>query len=259
MPYAERPGARIHYLASGAGPALVLAHGAGGNRLSWWQQLPYFERHYRVVRIDHRGFGRSLCEPEAFHPRHFAGDLRAILDAEGIDRAAVVGQSMGGWTALRTALEHPDRISCLVLCGTPAGVLTEPVVEAAMDLAGRVREEGVRGNAALAPDFPEREPALARLYDEINALNDVPDPSMLARLFEPEATLAPERLSELAQPTLFVAGEQDQLFPPGALRSVAARIDGAEFELMQGSGHSTYFEDAKNFNRIVGDFLARQG
>jgi pimeloyl-ACP methyl ester carboxylesterase len=70
------------------------------------------------VAFDHRGFGRSTCAPEAIDPRHFASDLEAILDAAGVRRAALVCQSMGGWTGLPFAIAHPERSAALVLAGT---------------------------------------------------------------------------------------------------------------------------------------------
>ena len=135
--------------------------------------------------------------------------------------------------------------------------MTPAVAEAAAGLGSRIGEDGVRGNAALAPDFPKREPELALLYDAINDLNTTLEPKVLARLFDEKGRTAPERLDRLDLPTLFVAGEHDQLFPPDALRSVASLITGAEFALMPVCGHSTYFEDPAAFNRIVSEFVAR--
>ena len=86
MPHVQTEQAEIYYEATGAGPAVVFAHGAGGNRLSWWQQTPHFEADHRVVRIDHRTFGRSTCAPEHFHPKHFPADLLAVLDAKASSR-----------------------------------------------------------------------------------------------------------------------------------------------------------------------------
>lgn len=82
MPKVASSSAEIYYETSGEGAAVVFAHGAGGNRLSWWQQAPFFDARYRVIRFDHRSFGRSRCSEGAFHPKCFADDLRAVLDAE---------------------------------------------------------------------------------------------------------------------------------------------------------------------------------
>jgi len=257
MPNVQSGAANLYYEIGGAGPAVVFAHGAGGNRLSWWQQTPHFERHHRVIRFDHRSFGRSSCSPDDFHPKHFATDLLAILDAEQIDRAALVCQSMGGWTGLRTAIDAPQRVSCLVLCDTPGGLVTDQILAAAAAVGRRASDEGIRGNAALAPDFPEREPALAHLYDQIAALNTGFDPGSLSKMFDEHGRITPDELEGYRIPTLVIAGEHDQLFSAAALREVANGIPNAEFREFAGCGHSVYFEAADAFNPVVADFIAR--
>lgn len=257
MPRASHAGAELYYEVSGEGPALVFAHGAGGNTLSWWQQVPFFARSHTVVTFDHRCFGRSICRHEDFHPRHFAGDLLTILDACGVERAALVCQSLGGWTGLPTALRHPERVGCLVLAGTPGGILTENILAAMAGMATRLDEEGIRGNAALAPDFPARRPDLAHLYDRISGLNTGLDPRLLARIADEAARIVPEALADYRVPTLFLAGEQDLLFPIEALREVAGLVPGAEWESFSGVGHSIYFEAPERFNAAVQTFLSK--
>jgi len=254
VPRAERADASLYYEVHGEGPAVVFAHGAGGNTLIWFQQVPVFARTHTVVTFDHRGFGRSTCAEGRFHAREFADDLRAILDHAGIDRAALVCQSMGGWTGLRSALAFPDRVRGLVLSGTPGGVFTPLVVAAFQRIGQLARDEGIRGRPALAPDFPEREPALAHLYDQISGQNPGLSPAALATLGE--ARVEPAELASHSVPTLMVAGEHDQLFPPAALKEAAAQIPGCRVADFPGVGHSPYFEDAPHFNRLLGGFLA---
>lgn len=255
MPSARSGDAEIYYETLGSGPAVVFAHGAGGNRLSWWQQVPVFAERHSVVAFDHRGFGRSPCSADAFRPRRFPADLLAILDAEGLERVALVCQSMGGWTGLRTALEHPERVACLVLASTPGGLLTPAVRAAAARIGTRVDSDGIRGNAALAPEFPARRPDLAHLYDQIAALNTSLEPRLLGRLFEPEACIAPEQVAGYRVPTLVLSGDGDQLFPPDGLREVAEELPGAVLRTFPGIGHSIYFEDAQSFNSVVAEFV----
>ncbi|MFI5317208.1 MAG: alpha/beta fold hydrolase [Myxococcota bacterium] len=257
MPQVKRSNAALYFESHGSGPVVVFAHGAGGNTLIWWQQVPFFARTRRVITFDHRGFGRSRCEPADFHGREFAGDLRAILDAAGVDRAALVCQSMGGWTGLHAAVESPERVTCLVLSGTPGGVFTPKVTEA-FGRAGRTAaSEGIRGAPALAPDFPAREPALALLYDQISALNPGLPRAGLATLAESRIEAA--ELVGYRVPTLMISGEHDQLFPPDALKEAAAQIPGCRLVSFPGAGHSPYFEDAPRFNRLVAEFLAEVG
>jgi 3-oxoadipate enol-lactonase len=254
VPHAQRPNAKLYYEVHGRGPAVAFAHGAGGNTLIWWQQVPFFARERTVVTFDHRGFGRSACAPADFHAREFAGDLRAILDAAGVQRTALVCQSMGGWTGLRAALDFPERIACLVLSGTPGGVFTPKVQEAFAKIGRLAASEGIRGRPALAPDFPEREPALAHLYDQIAALNPGLPPAGLATLAQARVERAD--LASYRVPTLLVSGEDDQLFPPDALKEAAAEIPGCTLVAFPGAGHSPYFEAAPRFNRLVADFIA---
>lgn len=257
MPHIDHNGASLYYETRGAGPAVVFAHGAGGNAMSWWQQVPAFSEVYTTIAFDHRGFGRSACDDAAFHPKHFGGDVLAVLDVEGIDRAALVCQSMGGWTGVRAALEAPGRVACLVLAGTPGGIVTPEVVRAISQIGQGIDSDGIQGNAALAPDFPAREPALAFLYDQINGLNTGLDPRWLGRMFDAEGRVEPSALAAWRTPTLFCSGGADQLFPPAALREAAEHLPGAEFVDFPGIGHSTYFEAAESFNACVLGFVSR--
>ena len=256
MPQVERTGASIHYEVYGAGPALVLAHGAGGNRISWWQQVPHFARRYRVIALDHRGFGASRCEPDAFRPSHFPGDLAAVLDAEGVSRAALVCQSMGGWTGLPFAMRHPSRVACLVLCCTPGGLWNDAVAAAVRATPERIAAAKIDHTPALGTTFARKSPEMRHLYGQIGSLNQA-SLGWLGRLFEPEARIAPAALAGYRVPTLVIAGSDDLLFPPEMMRAVARDIPGADFSLFEGAGHSTYFEMAARFNDVVGDFVAR--
>lgn len=244
---------RLYYEVHGQGPAILFAHGAGGNAASWWQQVPFFSRAHTVITFDHRGFGRSTCGADDFHPRHFGADVLALLDAADVERAALVCQSMGGWSGMRATLEAPERVACLVMAGTPGGLVT-PAVVAALGRIGRgVEGDGVRGQAALAPDFPGREPERAFLYDQINAHNTRFDPRWLARLFDADARIDPARLAGWRTPTLFCSGSEDQLFPTEAIAEAARLIPAARVEHFPGIGHSTYFEAAADFNaRVLG-------
>src|SRR6266852_83785 len=98
MPYAAVNGIRLYYESHGDGPAIVFAHGAGGNHLSWWQQVPAFQNRYRCITFDHRAFGLSL-DAEGGGRAQFAADVVALLDKLEVDRFFLVAQSMGGRTA----------------------------------------------------------------------------------------------------------------------------------------------------------------
>ncbi|MEQ8247800.1 MAG: alpha/beta fold hydrolase [Alphaproteobacteria bacterium] len=251
MPYVEHDGAEIYYETHGEGPALVFAHGAEGNTLSWFQQVPVFKAHYCTVLYDHRGFGRSICAPADLQPSKFGGDLLAVMDALAIERAAVVAQSMAGWGALQAVLAAPERISALVLVATSGGLAPpagsgEAPVENAAPLAGRL------SRFALAPGYPVRAPAMAWLFDQISCHNGQIE--LLASRLGANL-IDPKDMAGFAVPTLVIACGHDTFFPPSLLESVSAMIPGARFATIETAGHAPYWETPGAFNEMVLAFL----
>src|SRR5690242_13405223 len=113
--YLERLGCRLYFEATGTGPALVFAHGLGGNHLSWWQQVAHFAPTHTCVVFSHRGFPPSTRVPGRTAPDAYADDLAALLEALDLRDATLVGQSMGGWTCLEYTLRRPQRVRALVM------------------------------------------------------------------------------------------------------------------------------------------------
>src|SRR6185295_15850395 len=111
MPLAAVNGIDLYYESNGSGPALVFAHGAGGNHLSWWQQVPFIVRRFRCITFDHRAFGltRDGDGASQMGRRMFHDDLRALLDHLEIDDVRIVAQSMGGRTAVGFTWRNPGR------------------------------------------------------------------------------------------------------------------------------------------------------
>lgn len=257
MPSVAARNAEIHYEAHGEGRPVVFAHGAGGNAASWWAQVPFFVAHgCRAIRFDHRGFGRSTCSNADFDPAEFPADLAAILDAEGVERAALVCQSMGGWTGLPAALATPERVSALVLCGTPGGLWTDAVAACFAGIAERVARDGGivgPGGAALGETYRKANPEGAFLYDQLAGFNVGLEPGAVGKIATVQVT--PEQLAGYATPTLVISGDEDVLFTPDALTSVAQTIPGARLERFEATGHSVYFERPERFNRLVLEFL----
>ena len=254
MPFVEREGAALYWEEHGSGSPVVFAHGAGGNTLIWWQQIPYFAARHRAILFDHRGFGRSRCAEADVDARHFPDDLLAILDAAKVERAALVCQSMGGFTGLRFAVEYPKRVSALVLAGTAGGAAT-PLVDRDHELVIERAPKTPRLEKVLAREFIRSQPELSGLYALVNALNP-PEraESIGATLWRHRVPPAP--IAALSVPTLLLVGTEDWFFRVGTISDLAARIPGARMHVFEGVGHSTYFEAPEDFNRIVGDFLA---
>ena len=128
---------QLYYERAGSGPAIVFLHGLGGNHLSWWQQMPYFMRWFDCITVDQRSFGLSPDPDGTFCDAH-PSDLGALLDHLKIDKAVLVGQSMGGWTIVGYAIEHPERVAAMVMADTPGGIFT-PEMDADDGVGARTR------------------------------------------------------------------------------------------------------------------------
>jgi pimeloyl-ACP methyl ester carboxylesterase len=252
MPSVEVNGINLHYEEAGEGPAVVFLHGAAGNHMSWWQQIPTFRQHYRCISIDHRGFGRSLDTTSEGQAR-FVDDLEALLAHIEVESTALVAQSMGGRTALGFTVRHPERATALVMADT-WGFFNWPELQ---EKVRQIREadqdrDQPLTHRALGQRFQESEPAKVFLYRQLSALNP-------PRGEQPEITDAPTRdqVAKLNVPVLFLVGSDDQLAPPAILHRVHEIIENSEYVELEGLGHSVYFEDPVAFNEVVGDFLAR--
>jgi 3-oxoadipate enol-lactonase len=258
----ERPGASIYFEMTGSGPALVFAHGLGGNQMSWWQQVPFFTARHTCVTFAHRGFAPS--QSDNVDPVEFAGDLTALLDRLGIQKAALVAQSMGGWTCLDFAINNPRRVQALVMSCTTG--IVDPHTLAPAELqkvqewmtahAGREADLFRRGIHPAAGERMAREqPALEFLYREMDRMTAGLDKNALRRKLVAARTLPASRLCELKMPLMFVTGTEDIVIPPPLVEAVAAMVPGAKLEIVSEAGHSVYFERAERFNRTVDEFL----
>lgn len=252
--FLSRDGDEVYFETAGApgAPAVVLGHGAGGNHAIWFQQVAVFARDYRVVTWDQRGFGLSTNNQGLANPRTAAADLLAVLDHLGIERAHVVGQSMGGWAAMGLALEHGDRVRSLVLADTIGGI----PVEGWWKAQPTSQRDGLFDHPALANEFCVRRPERAHLYLQIGGLRRDPheDPALLLRTLG-DVTFTDAQLSELRIPTLFIVGSADELFAPATIAAAAARVPGARVETIAGAGHSPYFETPEAWNSLVLGFI----
>ncbi len=257
MPFAELDGARLYYEQHGApgGDHVVFVHGAGGNCLSWWQQLPAFGERYRCTVYDARGWGRSLALGE--HDRGaFGRDLAGLLDRLAIDRAHVIAQSMGGRAVAGLLRLAPARARSLVLCGTTAGATNDRVRE--LQAALRI-ERGGGGLArhALASAFARERPALALLYHQLRRLNPPRGRNLLGPPPPGYRGSTHELLAGSGAPVAFVVGERDRITSPALIREACGLVPGAELFEMAGAGHSAYFEQPAAFNAYALAFLAR--
>ena len=247
----------VHGPEPGSAPVIVFAHGAGGNHLSWWQQVPHFSSRFTCVTFDHRGFGQSIEPDDGPGGAAFVEDLRTLLDHLHIERASLVAQSMGGWTCLGLALRDPQRVDKLVMCDTHGGLASEEIAQvwsAALQAVGGL-PAGVHPAAGVR--MAREEPALHFLYTQIAGLNPARSLSTLGTLLSAAGAPTATDVATLDIPVLFVAGEEDVVIPPRMLSIAAACFPNARLELVPAAGHSVYFERPAIFNEIVERFLSR--
>ena len=254
MPNAINRGIELYFETHGntesSKGALVFAHGAGGNAVSWWQQVAAFSNAYQVLVFDHRGFGRSVCPPEQQNALHFESDLIAILDTDEIESATIVCQSMGGWTGVRAAVFHPDRVRGVFLANTPGAIQTQAVADNWAQLTQRITEGGGLINRAISEPFALDHPDRALLYQQIAAFNTGAAPN----LRDDDVGVSPVQVSDSKVPFHVLASDLDPLFPPELLAAVANDIAAGQ-SFVEGAGHSTYFEQPGRFNEILDAFL----
>jgi 3-oxoadipate enol-lactonase len=255
MAFMEHAGIRFYYEDSGGDqPVLLFLHGAGGNHLSWWQQVPVFADEYRCVSMDQRGFGQSPDAPGGPGPAALATDALALLDHLGIVRAGVVAQSMGGWAAVGAITRAPGRFWAVVLANT-VGNLTNPTIAARRQelVAASPPRPAILWHGALGPTFRRNDPVRSFLYASIAGLNQPLATDFRDRMSA--LTTPVERYAAANIPTLFLTSEEDGLIWPQLSETVHQHVPGSSFVRVAGAGHSTYFERPDVFNREVAAFL----
>ncbi len=266
MPEVERSGVRLYYTDEGAGEPVLLIHGHTLDHRVWEGVAPILEgAGRRVIAPDLRGHGLSSRPDHGYHPSVHAADMGAVLDDAGVARAAVVGFSLGGGIALEMALAAPGRVESLVLASP---VLPDRPFEAAFfdsmrRVAKAARQEGITA-AMLGPwmeapvwggslQVPEVRAALAAM------LRDFPGADYLATQrdrIERDWTV-PDRLEEIAAPTLVMVGEGDMAGFRGWAREIATAVPGAHLVELDGCGHLHLLEDPERVARLIVDHLAQ--
>ncbi|MPZ99462.1 MAG: alpha/beta fold hydrolase [Dehalococcoidia bacterium] len=260
MPYVKHRGFRLHYETAGEGPPLVLQHGFGGSGRRW-RKLGYdaaLAGRYRLVMPDALGHGASdgPRESAAYSETQRCGDLLAVLDHAGIERAHLFGYSLGGRLVLRTAILHPERVGALVVGGIhpflpPAG--RGPLDRRAL----RALDDGAGGG---------RGPIRRRMIDR--AMGEAlrwawrlrgRNPHALAALVrysQEHASSLEEHLGGVDRPCLIFGGDADPIAPAELLARFAAGVPGAELFLVPGAGHEA-LERRDEVLAHVEPFLAR--
>ena len=238
-----------------ARPVVVLSHGAGGSHAIWFQQVPVFGQHFRVLAWDSRGFGNSTNRHDAPSADAAARDLAAVLDHLAIDAGHLVGQSMGGWHTSAFAIANPARVRSITFADTVGGLWTDALRNAwtGLSVARAGSRPTVVGNhPALWEGTAQRDLAHAFLYQALGSFHSPPMHKIATTI---DWAVPHDAIAQLAVRVLFIAGTHDTLFPAPLLKESSQLIPNARYVEIADAGHSPYFEQPVSWNEAVLEFL----
>lgn len=251
----------------GDGPAVALVHAGVADSRMWEPQLRTFPETHTVVRVDLPGFGESPFEDDVVSYR---GAVRDALDLAGVERAALVGTSLGGRTVLELALESPERVSALVLVG--AGIDDHEWSEEVEAFAAEEEAALGRGDLEAAVNAnlrlwlagprrtvesidPQHRALVAEMQRQAFRLSKGHDDLQADRLEPPAST----RLDDVRVPTLVVTGDEDVEDIHAIADRLAREIPGAERATISDAAHLPSLERPDEFDRLVLGFLRKHG
>ncbi len=255
-------GARLYYDDQGAGSPIVLIHAGIADSRMWDAQMARLSAHYRVIRFDLRGFGKSETEPEPFSD---VADLAELFRALDIEPAVVVGASMGARVAVELALERPNLVRALLLVapGLFRGLPPSEPLAAGWRAMEQAYEAGdtdrmLELELGLWVDGPRRsphqvEPSLRERVRDMNAVA-----YRLEALASGRQSLSPpavERLNELKVPTLVVVGDEDQRDILDIADYLVDQISDAREVVVRDAAHMLTMERPEEFNALVVEFV----
>jgi pimeloyl-ACP methyl ester carboxylesterase len=275
MPTAHVRDVDLYYEEHGSGDPLLCIMGFATDSTGWLLQVPDFSQHYRTIVFDNRGVGRSDKPTTPYTIHEMADDAAALLDHLKIERAHVLGVSMGGMIAQELVLRHPARVRGLVLAATfpePDADTEEQRTVLFTQMGGTITETGEMRIDFTAmnpmmffqhllplvfnPSFIQTElPKLMQLFS--GALQyGFSIEAILGQLQAVMAHKATDRLAEIAAPTLVLTGDADRLIAPANSDVLARTIPGSKLVTIPGGSHAFNVEMPDLFNRAVLDFLA---
>lgn len=246
-------GLSLNYEIEGSGTPLVLTHGLGDDLHFWDNVAGELARHHTVVRWDVRGFGLSDKPAGPYTPALLAADLRALLDALGIDRAHVGGLSMGGVISQRFALDNAARVHSMILVSTSSEIAERGRANW-QRLAEKIEQRGFGSGArdasrAFAPSFAASHPDIVAAAGAQTARNDPPAYAAAARAMSDYDWTA--ELADLRVPALILQGLADQLTPPGGSVKMHRALPASRLLMLPDTGHSLSIEQPERFVAAV--------
>jgi 2-hydroxy-6-oxonona-2,4-dienedioate hydrolase len=265
--FIDAGGYRTRYLHSGdeSKPTLLMLHGITGHAEAYARNLRSHGEHFSCWAIDFIGHGYSAKPDHPLEVKHYVDQVRKFMDAIGVDKAYITGESLGGWTAARLAIEHPERVERVVL-NTMGGTMANPKVmerlytlsmQAAKDPSWervKARLEWLMADPAMVTDDLIR--TRQQIFQQPEWLKAC---EMNMALQDPEIRrrnmLTDDDLRNLRVPALVLWTTKDPSGPVDEAKRIASLIPGAQLAVMDNCGHWPQYEDTDTFNKIHLDFL----
>jgi 3-oxoadipate enol-lactonase len=262
MAFARVNGIVLHYqmLGPSEGPVLVFINSLGSDLRIWQEVAPAFTEWFQVILYDKRGHGLSDAPPAPYSIDEHTDDLLALLDHLSVQKASLIGLSVGGMIAQRMAVRAPDRVQSITLCCTAAKIGTS---ELWADRIGAVETGGIEpiADSVLQRWFTSRfhETRADELAGWRNMLVRTPAHGYAGTCAAiRDADLRPDAV-RIAVPTLCVAGDQDGSTPADVVKGTGDLIPGARFALIEGAGHIPCIEKPAELSGLIEQHLKEAG
>ncbi|NTU54646.1 MAG: alpha/beta fold hydrolase [Anaerolineales bacterium] len=267
MPKAQSNGIELYYEVQGVGKPLVLISGLGYSLWQWHRMVPLLAEHFQVVTFDNRGVGQSDKPAGPYTAQMLAADTVGLLDALNIEKAVILGHSMGGFIAQSMALDFPQRVEKLILCSTNfGGPHHVPVTPEAMKVLADVTSDPLTRfknglSVSTAPGWAEKNPGMIEEWVKWRVANPIEPAHYQAQMaiglsLMPEAAAFEDKLPRLDVPTLILFGAHDKVVPPANADLLAQKIAGSQVVIFPDAGHFFPIEIPEAASRTIMDFAA---
>lgn len=265
MPKAPVNGISIYYEVQGKGVPLVMIQGFAGNYKAWFFQTRVFKKYYKVIVFDNRGIGKSGMSGVPYTIKTMADDVIGLLDYLNIDKAHVLGLSLGGLVAQEVAISYPERVIKLILGSTFAGREVNDVNPELMKTLGV--QEGSTDIDVKSIDFRKLMNFMvsAAFNRWLYRMVFVPLSKYSTRSIDAEKYLSQmqsvsgydtlERLHLIKAPTLVLTGTADRIISPDMSDLLASHIPDSRLVKVKGGSHAFFMEMSGRFNKEVLNFL----
>ncbi len=255
-------GANIHYVDAGdaAKPNVILLHGLGGNTTNWQFNVAVLAANYHVIALDQVGFGKSDKPMLKYRVGIYVDFLDKFMSELKIEKASLVGNSMGGWVAGLMAIKYPNRVEKVVLADA-AGIIPANFNEGDVYQLNNSTRDEIRANLKRIFATPALQNNEALVDQFMTARVTVGDGGTINSLIESikrKEDFLNDRLGEIKKPTLIVWGKQDGLLPVADAYTFNKGITGSELVIFDACGHAPQVEKASDFNKAVLEFLAKK-